>query len=234
MISATYIGAMFSSNYAIQFISYPMKELAKACKPIPVLLMGVLVFGKHQSPLKYVCVFLVTIGISVYMWDEIAHSSTSAETSAYGVFLLFASLAMDGVTGPFQDELVRKYTPSSECMMYYTNLWASIFLAVILAFTGSGLEGVHFLMEHKEVYPHIILFSVSSAIGQNFIYYTIERFGSLACSLTTTTRKFFSILISSIYFAKPLTSIEWIGVVIVFTGLGIDIYASATKKKKPE
>jgi UDP-galactose transporter B1 len=109
-----------------------------------VLLMGVFVFGKHQPLLKYICVFLVTIGISVCifssqkkllmiypdMWDEISHSSSSVETSAFGVFLLGASLAMDGITGPFQDQLVHTYQPSSECMMFSTNLWASIFLTV--------------------------------------------------------------------------------------------------------
>lgn len=67
-----------------------------------VLFMGVLVFGKKQGWIKYLCVFLVTVGITIFMSDEIQNSKAGAETSAFGVLLLCMSLAMDGVTGPFQ------------------------------------------------------------------------------------------------------------------------------------
>jgi len=234
LVAGSYVGAMFASNYAIQFVSFPMKELAKSCKPIPVLLMGVIVFGKKQDWIKYVCVLLVTSGICVYMWDEISHSTSGTQTSVYGIVLLLGSLALDGITGPFQDDLVKHYRPSAQAMMFYTNLWATIYTGIALIFTGQGVEGVNFVSTHPSVIPHIALFSVLSALGQNFIYYTVMKFGSLVCSLVTTTRKFFSILISSILFAKPLTPIEWLGVGIVFTGLGVDIYSSTKRKSKEE
>jgi len=234
LVSVSYVGAMFASNYAIQFVSFPMKELAKACKPIPVLLMGVIVFGKKQGLLKYICVFLITSGICVYMWDEISHSESTMETSLWGVALLLGSLLLDGITGPFQDELVGKYRPSSQAMMFQTNLWAVIYMGVGLILFGQGITGVQFVNSHPGVIPHILLYSLSSAIGQLFIYYTVNKFGSLVCSLVTTTRKFFSILISSLLFAKPLTNLEWLGVFIVFSGLGIDIYSSSSKRHKKE
>lgn len=130
-------------------------------------------------------------------------------------------------------------------MMLSTNLWASIYLGIGgnpmgmyvlinkgLLVTGHGKQGLEFVMEFPEVLPHIVLYSVSSAIGQNFIYYTINHFGSLACSLITTTRKFFTILISVLIFGPMLSEIEWVGVGVVFIGLGIDIYISATNKRK--
>jgi len=232
LIAASYVGAMFASNFAIQFISFPMKELAKACKPIPVLLIGVIVFGKKQPLLKYICVFLVTIGIYIYMSDEISHSESSSETSTYGIFLLVASLALDGITGPLQDRLEKEHHPSSQAMMFYTNMWASLYMGISIIVTGKGVEGVKQLYTHNEIIPYIVLFAVLSAVGQNFIYYTVKRFGSLVCSLITTTRKFFSIFISSVVFAKPLSGMEWFGVFIVFAGLGVDIYASAKKKRE--
>jgi UDP-galactose transporter B1 len=104
--------------------------------------MGVFVFGKQPGWAKYLCVLLVTLGITIFMSDEIHNSKGGAETSAFGILLLGLSLAMDGVTGPFQvtnmysvtyinnvqDQLVHKYKPSSPSMMLYTNLWASIYL----------------------------------------------------------------------------------------------------------
>ena len=39
-VSVAYISAMFFSNYALQFISYPTQVLAKSCKPLPGMHMG--------------------------------------------------------------------------------------------------------------------------------------------------------------------------------------------------
>ncbi len=70
---------------------------------------------------------------------------------------------------------------------------------------------------------------------QVFIFTTITNFGPLTCSIFTTTRKFFTILGSVIFFGNSLLTRQWIGVVLVFMGLGLDIYfgkaMSATKAK---
>jgi hypothetical protein len=57
---------------------------------------------------------------------------------------------------------------------------------------------------------------------QNFIFMTITKFGPLTCSVITTTRKFFTILASVLIFAHPMSSMQWVGTVMVFAGLGLD------------
>jgi UDP-galactose transporter B1 len=86
-------------------------------------------------------------------------------------------------------------------------------------------------VEHHQVIPQIVIFAIAGAIGQSFIYYTIYAFNSLVCSLITTTRKFFSILASVIYFGHSLTNTQWFGVGLVFAGLGLDMYNSNKGKK---
>lgn len=44
--SLTYFLAMVCSNMALQFINYPTQVVGKAGKPIPVMILGVLVGGK--------------------------------------------------------------------------------------------------------------------------------------------------------------------------------------------
>jgi len=237
-VSLTYIGAMFCSNAAIQYVNYPTMVLAKSCKPIPVLLMGLLVLRKQQSWSKYICVVFVTAGISIFMLNEKKSSKDTTETSTYGIVLLLASLAMDGVTGPFQERLIKNYSPSSNSMMLYTNLWASAILLIMLVATNTVFNGIQFCIEFPQMIYLIGMFSLTSAIGQQFIYYTIFAFGSLVCSLTTTTRKFFNIFVSVLRFGHSLSDLQWFGVFIVFAGLGIDIFHSYTSsnkgKKKPE
>lgn len=189
---------------------------------------------------------------------------SEVENSYYGLGLLALSLCLDGITGPFQERLIIKYHPNQYHMMCLSNMWASIILGVgesdtlhctlleiphisleALVITGKGSAGIHFCMKHPEVILPMIGFSVASAIGQNFIYFTIFKFGSLICTLITTTRKFFTILGSVLIFGHSLTSnsafvcminvylgMQWFGVGVVFAGLTLDMFGSSSKRKK--
>lgn len=53
---------------------------------------------------------------------------------------------------------------------------------------------------------------------QSFIFMTVVYFGPLTCSIITTTRKFFTILASVILFANPISTMQWVGTVLVFLG----------------
>lgn len=64
----------------------------------------------------------------------------------------------------------------------------------------------------------------SAIMSQNFIFLTVTTFGPLTTSIITTTRKFFTILASVLLFGNALLPHQWVGVVMVFVGLGIDAY----------
>lgn len=70
----------------------------------------------------------------------------------------------------------------------------------------------------------IIIYSLASAVGQNFIYFVITQFNPLVLTTVTTTRKIFSTLFS--VFRNPdnsLSSMQWAGTSLVFAGLLGDI-----------
>lgn len=46
----------------------------------------------------------------------------------------------------------------------------------------------------------------------------------------TTTRKFFTILASVVFYGNALVSRQWVGVVLVFLGLGLDSLFGKTRK----
>ena len=71
-----------------------------------------------------------------------------------------------------------------------------------------------------------------SALGQNFIFYTITGPGPLACTTITTTRKFFTILASVLLYPEnSLSSVQWCSVFIVFFGLFIELEDKYQKNK---
>jgi len=79
------------------------------------------------------------------------------------------------------------------------------------------------LLENIQGYFFDILeFSLASAVGQIFIFYTIHEFGALMCSIITTIRKFCSILFSIFWYAHPLSLTGIISITVVFVGLALD------------
>jgi len=226
-IGFTYIGAMFASNYALNYVNYPTQALAKSCKMIPVMIMGILINGKRYKLREYGEVLLISIGISVFMMFKASKKAAAVDdddaSSWFGIFLLFLSLALDGFTGPNQERIIKKYQPTQNEIMAYMNLYAVLLVAVALVVSGRLFPAIEFCTMYPEVLLEIVVFCLCSALGQGFILNTVFRFNSLVLTTITTTRKFFTILASVVLMGHPLTSMQWVGVGLVFSGLGLNI-----------
>jgi UDP-galactose transporter B1 len=67
---------MFSSNHALQYLTYPSQVVGKACKPIPVLLLTALVRRKRYSLTKYGCVILLVTGVAIFLYNPTEEDRT--------------------------------------------------------------------------------------------------------------------------------------------------------------
>jgi solute carrier family 35 (UDP-galactose transporter), member B1 len=223
VISFTYLTAMGSSNQALSYVNYPTQALGKSCKMIPIMLANVLVGGKKYSLREYLCVLSITSGIVLFRLAK-GSKSGAGENSSLGLFLLFASLCLDGLTGSSQSLFRKEYNPSTYSMMFQTNVYAVGYLVLANLVTGQGIEGLNYCISHPHILSSVLQFSLCSALGQIFIFFTITGPGPLVCSTITTTRKFFTILIS--VFLNPnnhLNGMQWGGVGLVFLGLSGEV-----------
>ncbi|EGC29888.1 hypothetical protein DICPUDRAFT_42238 [Dictyostelium purpureum] len=233
-VSVLLVISTFLSNQSIRYISYPTQVLAKSCKPIPVIFMGLILFKRKYPPLKYVVVFLISLGISLFMLVGSSNKKNilnEGSNHVFGNFILFVSLMMDGIMGPFQDNLVKVYKPSATRMMLNTNIWNLFLFTTIAIARGELIPAIQFIIEQPEIILLILAFCITSALGQQFIFLTTNKFGSLNCSTITTTRKFFSILVSIICFGHSLNNLQWSSIGMVFSGLALDLYMSYSKPK---
>ncbi|NWH82089.1 S35B1 protein, partial [Piaya cayana] len=115
------------------------------------------------------------------------------------------------------------YQMDSNHMMLNVNLWSTLFLGAGILSTGELWEFLSFTERHPSIIYNILLFGLMSTLGQSsFIFMTVVYFGPLTCSIITTARKFFTILASVILFANPISSLQWVGMALVFLGLGLD------------
>ncbi|CAH0516861.1 unnamed protein product [Peronospora belbahrii] len=229
--AAAYLGAMLFSNEALKHVSFPTQALGKSCKMIPVMLMGVLIRRKKYTVRDYICVVVITSGIAIFQLGKGSTKHIERENSTYGLLLLFLSLTLDGISGPKQEEIAHQLRPSVHQQMLNTNLWAVIYTGLGALVTGQAFEGFFFCIENPAILKSVFYFSVCSSLGQNFIYFTIQQFSALTCTTITTTRKFFTILFSVVWYGHELSLMSWCGVAVVFVGLGWELSSKYQKYK---
>ncbi|XP_067930793.1 solute carrier family 35 member B1-like isoform X2 [Watersipora subatra] len=234
LCSMSYLGAMLASNKSLQWVSYPTQVLGKSAKPIPVMVMGVLFASKRYPLAKYFFVLLITAGVALFIYKDSKVPEKGVDTDhtfGIGEILLIVSLLCDGATGVLQSKMRQGHTTKSYDMMLNMNLWSLLWLAIALSM-GEAYDFILFASRNPHVLTGIIIFGLSSALGQHFIFLMVSTYGPLPCSIATTTRKFFTILASVIVFGHTLLYRQWIGTAFVFTGLGLDIVFG--KEIKPD
>ncbi|XP_068157778.1 solute carrier family 35 member B1 homolog [Drosophila tropicalis] len=222
--SLTYLLAMVSTTMAMRWVPYPTAVVGKAAKPIPVMILGVLIGRKTYSWTRYGCVLTIVLGVILFMYKESKVSNLPAESTMLGEVLLFLSLSMDGLTGAVQDRIRAASSPSGQQMMVAMNFWSTLMLCVPILVTGEAKDFLSFVLSHPEALTHLGLISVCGVIGQFFIFLMVANFGPLACSVVTTTRKFFTVLCSVLLFGNVLIARQWLGALLVFSALFVDMF----------
>lgn len=242
-ISATYILAMLSSNFAIRYISYPAQVLGKSLKPVAVLLMNTIVNRTRYPLAKYIAVLAISGGIVLYSWDPHRKFSDELEETAWlestivGTILVGFSLLCDGLTGSWQDAWTKNVRASGEEpdaveAQFLTNFWACLYLLPVSWYSGELLPFFRMLADPPlGMISDLLFFALCNTLGQFFIYAILSSHGSLVCSVVTTTRKFFTILLSVVMFNPNLLDArQWLAVILIFCALGFDMAQSHGKK----
>lgn len=138
--SLTYLLAMVSTNMALRWVPYPTAVVGKSAKPIPVMILGVLIGRKSYSWTRYACVLTIVLGVILFMYKESKISNLPTETTGLGELLLFLSLSMDGLTGAIQERMRDASAPSGQQMMLSMNFWSTLMLGVAMLVTGNQRE----------------------------------------------------------------------------------------------
>lgn len=235
--------AYASLNYGVDYLTL---LLAKSCKLLPLMALHLTVYRRRYPAYKYAVVGAITVGVALFSIchhsasDKASSSnSTAGAPSAIGATLLIAHLLLDGFYNSTQDNMFRKSggAVTGPHMMCGLNLLSAILTSLALLSapkTGQLAEAVDFISQHPRVLGDIILFGVCGALGQLFIFHTLERYGSIVLVTVTVTRKMVSMLLSVIWFNHTLTHGQWVGVLTVFVGISAEAYMKYREKKKKE
>ena len=232
---------------SLSHISFPTLLLGKSCKLVPVMVMNIVLYRRKFPLYKYLVVAMVTGGIWAFMLFKESpagsHAKKGVETSSMlGLGLLGMNLLLDGVVNSTQDEVFKTFKIQGPQMMLFMNIFSTIITSAVLIFPTSltpeilvptspipgethlnALTAVlSFIASHPSVTFDILLFSLTGAIGQLFIFLTLSLYGSLTLVTITVTRKMMTMLLSVFLFDHSLTFGQWGAVGIVFAAIGIE------------
>uniref|UniRef100_A0A914Y1Q2 Solute carrier family 35 member B1 n=1 Tax=Panagrolaimus superbus TaxID=310955 RepID=A0A914Y1Q2_9BILA len=229
--AASYTTAMVSSNSALKFVPYPTQVLCKSCKPLPVLLFGVLFASKRYHWRKFLYITLIVAGMAIFMYKPKHSGKFDVLNFGTGEALLLLSLFMDGVTGTVQERMRSGYKTEKYSMMFYMNFFSGVLLSGSIVFSHDLFKFIDFVQRYPFVLQRIALLSIAGACGQVFIFKTVSDFGPLTLSIITTSRKLISVVLSVILFSNPLNQNQKIGTIIVFLALFLDGLDSSRRSK---
>jgi UDP-galactose transporter B1 len=230
---------------SLRHIDYPTMILGKSSKLVPVMLMNIILYRRKFALHKYAVVAGVTLGISVFtLFHPKSAAKKGGDNSLLGLALLFVSLAIDGATNSTQDEIFARHKVSGSQMMLFMNLFCTLLTAVALVvplpslpalgYTSSGSSelatALSFIATYPAVLKDILGFSLAGALGQLFIFDTLQHYGSLTLVTVTVTRKLFTMLLSVLVYRHALNWGQWAGVGLVFAAIGLE---AQHKRKGP-
>lgn len=219
----TYLSAMVCGNMALRWVTYPTQVIAKSSKPIPVMLIGVLLAHKRYTIQKYFFVLMIVVGVIMFIYKD-GKSKDGDSNNHIGLILIGISLLSDGVLGAIEDRMRAATKPSTFNFMFSINMYSAIFLAVGTVLTGEISKFYEFALKYPDVYAKIGSAAIVGSFGQIFIFMMISEFGPLPCSIVTTTRKFFTVLISVLFMGNPLSTRQIFATAIVFAALFADAF----------
>lgn len=125
-------------------------------------------------------------------------------------------LFCDSFTSQWQARVYKQFNIDPYQMMLGVNIWSMAMTAVTLVQSGDFFTWVAFIMTDSAAFLHMTVLSITSAIGQLFIFYTIKELGPVIFAIIMTTRQIFSLFISCLIFSHPLTDWAWFSSLAVF------------------
>lgn len=244
---------MTASNESLAHVSYPTAVLAKSSKLIPTMIVSYFIDHKSFLIKEWLSAALITIGIILFNLSRINqqhhNNDKEGDDTIYGLFLLVLSLVMDGFLASCQNKLKKNdivtssgggkvvqrkqyRKPTALETMLWVNAYAIIFILPLSIWSGQFSNGIQLLNIQQNdgnatssisIRQTIVMLNLTAALGQIFIFFTIQLFSPLMCTTITTTRKFLTILLSVWKYGHKFTFAQWFSVFMVFGGLYLGI-----------
>lgn len=248
-LSLLVFGATFLATQSLHYVSYPTKCVFKSAKLIPTMVVYTFLLRgeKKYDSIDYSAAALLCLGTAGYGYGA-GKPQDDTNTSSFGILLLSISIICDALVPNLQQRLMtssslqgvlperksieRNSLPSAEglsAQAVMTNVNAVGFAMVLLYMMISGalMSVITASMAHPRLL--FLLISLGCGLSTAVLAYTklIKSSGSVTAVATSTLRKVVTVVLSYIFFPKPLSTLHVFSGLLVLAGILI----SAFRKK---
>jgi len=232
----------------LKYVSFAVQVMAKSTTVLPSMLMGRALSGTRYSIKEWVKALILVVAVAVMQLDEDTgsgkrkHKGVEASTDAswlsallspklqMGLLLLCVYFFFDSFCSQYQTRMNKRYSDMSHYqMMLGGSLFAVFFEGLMMLGSAWMRGGMPAMPLHGGALTKICWLSLTAAVGQVFIYYTIKEFGGVVLAWIMTTRKVISVAFSFIWFGHPFT---WLKLVCISMVFGMLILGQVFKSKK--
>jgi len=236
IVSLSNVAASVCQYEALKYVSFPVQMLGKSFKMMPVMLWGIVISHKKYRADDWLIAMAVTGGVTVFLLTGNISSKHATEThnSFWGLALLLAFLAFDGLTSTMQEKLFKEHATSKFNQMFYVNTCSGITSIISLVSTGSLGPAIRFGLDHRRFIQDTVLLSITASSSQYFIYSQVKEFGALVFAATMNVRQVVSILLSYMTYGHLITSLQMGGLFLVFVALFYKSYLGLTRTSTKE
>lgn len=246
LIVALFVSISVINNWAFSFaIPLTLHIVFRAGSLVTNCLLSRIILKKQFSSYKYASVFTITAGIIICTLQTASSKPPSSNFAddapqlSFGLLVLSVALFLSSLIGIVQEKTRDQFGKHPlECLFLHHFLSLPMFWFLIGPIKSS--IATYCASETLELFGHALpkawLFFAGNLATQYIcirsIFVLTSECTSLTVTLVITLRKFFSLVISVIYFKTAWTSWNWIGTAFVFGGTLM--YAEVFSEKKKE
>ena len=207
----------------------PTVVIIRSGSLIANMVVSIIAFRRHYSLSKYLSVAIVTLGVVISTTTTAKLKSGEGQgegdlhTWLVGLLMLGYGLFGSATTGVFQEKLFARFGKHPQEALFYSNLLG------IVGFLPSYVNILNSVTEFNKSpplggvgVPSLWIYCLLNVAMQNVcvrsVYYLLAEWTSLAVTLVTTLRKFFSLLLSIVLFNNTFTVEHWVSALLVFSG----------------
>jgi len=209
-------GLLFAGDLAFWHASIKLTSVANATllanfAPIFVTIGGYFLFRERVTKIFVVGMVLTIIGAGFLVGNSFAYSASSVLGDGFGLItsLFFAAyvLAIGRLRAKF----------STATLMLWGTIWTALFLFPVALYGADNLVPL-------SLNGWIVLIAlawISHVLGQGLIAYALAHLPAQFSSVTIVLEAVFAVAFGWMILAERLELLQWIGIVIVLTGIFI-------------
>jgi len=191
------------------------------------MLVGFFILNKRYSPLEYLSSLLMSSGLIAF---TLADQSVTPEFNFTGIILVISSVIMEAVFSNLQQKFMQHWKCPHTEMVFWSNIFGTIQVFILLLFSGEFFIATQFCMEHPQAYFAIAAEATIGYLGVIFYLGLVKRFGAVTAVFVGCCRSVATILLSFLFFPKPWTILYLIASIMVSIALILNGYSNQKEK----